>query len=76
MTVICPNTKVACPYGCESVELRMCHDLPSGEECPACGNHTLYHGYGLAGGGMGPYTYCTTDGCGEFDKMQDPEMSQ
>ena len=28
-----------------------------GENCPACGTETEV-GYGLAGGGFGPYTYC------------------
>jgi len=76
MTVICPHTEAACEYGCKSLELRMCTDIPEGDTCPACGNKTLHHGYGLAGGGMGAYTYCTTDGCGEFDKFQDQEMSR
>jgi len=33
-------------------------------------------GYGLAGGGMGPYFYCETDNCDGFEKFQDPEMEQ
>jgi len=31
-------------------------------------------GYGLAGGGIGPYVFCTREGCDHFEKFQDPEM--
>ena len=44
----------------------------SEERCPKCGNETLGFGYGLAGGGIGSYTYCTTESCDYFDKTQDP----
>jgi hypothetical protein len=41
------------------------------QQCPQCGAD-LVMGYGLAGGGIGPYLYC--DDCGEyFDKFQDPD---
>jgi hypothetical protein len=40
--------------------------------CPKCGQ-SLYQGYGLAGGGMGSYSYCMTEGCDYFDKTQDAE---
>ena len=43
--------------------------------CPKCKNETLECGYGLAGGGIGVYFYCTTDGCDQFDKHPDPELS-
>ena len=45
------------------------------DRCPKCNNETLEMGYGLAGGGIGVYSYCTTDGCDYFDKTQDPELS-
>lgn len=33
----------------------------------------LEMGYGLAGGGMGPYMYCPTESCGKtFIKSQEP----
>ena len=44
------------------------------DTCPKCNNETLEFGYGLAGGGIGSYTYCTTTGCNHFDKTQDPEI--
>jgi hypothetical protein len=47
-----------------------CGAEPDG--CPKCGAD-LAHGYGLAGGGMGPYTYCENDSCDYFVKAQDPE---
>lgn len=37
--------------------------------CPTCGAATEF-GYGLAGGGMGVYVYCPTDGCDYFAKHQ------
>lgn len=48
--------------------------MPGGPPCPKCGKDTLDMGYGLAGGGLGPYMYCTDEGCGHFDKFQDPEF--
>ncbi len=44
------------------------------DTCPKCGNETLGFGYGLAGGGIGPYSYCEAEGCDYFDKSQDPEI--
>jgi hypothetical protein len=41
--------------------------------CEKCGKE-MEVGYGLAGGGIGPYFYCTTEGCDGFKKFQDPEM--
>lgn len=38
-----------------------------------CGAETEM-GYGLAGGGIGPYVYCTQ--CDYFVKSQDPEMEE
>lgn len=44
-------------------------DLPT---CPECHSTRLATGYGMAGGGMGPYTYC--ENClAVVDKVQDPE---
>lgn len=48
------------------------HD-PFGEpgiHCPQCGAE-LRHRYGLAGGGMGAYTYCTNDACDYFVKQRE-----
>lgn len=42
------------------------------EKCPKCGGE-LYHGYGLAGGGIGAYTTCLNDKCDHFEKTQDAE---
>lgn len=38
--------------------------------CPKCGANTE-HGYGLAGGGFGPYVFCTSDSCEFFAKQQE-----
>lgn len=39
--------------------------------CPKCLGTNLEMGYGLAGGGYGPYSYCTS--CGTVvNKSQDP----
>lgn len=41
------------------------------ERCPKCLSTNLEMGYGLAGGGFGPYSYCPT--CGVVvHKSQDP----
>lgn len=45
--------------------------MSGNEPCPHCPFGYLHYGYGLAGGGIGPYTYCDT--CEYFDKVQDPE---
>ena len=37
-------------------------------ECPKCGTQTG-HGYGLAGGGIGPYVYCMGNNCDYFAKI-------
>jgi hypothetical protein len=42
------------------------------EKCPKCGRE-CQPGYGLAGGGIGPYWYCEEHGI--IDKMHDPELS-
>jgi len=34
---------------------------------------TLEQGYGLAGGGVGAYTFCHREGCDYFDKVQDAD---
>ncbi len=46
------------------------------QQCIHCGTD-LEMGYGMAGGGMGPYLYCPNENCKEptFEKFQDPEMS-
>ena len=41
--------------------------------CKKCGKE-MRIGYGLAGGGFGPYFYCETEGCDGFEKFQDSEM--
>lgn len=50
-------------------------DEPLPNICPKCGSETMF-GYGLAGGGMGPYVMC--DGpdegtCDFFMKKQDKD---
>jgi hypothetical protein len=40
--------------------------------CPKCGKE-MKMGYGLAGGGMGVYFMCETEGCETFEKVQDEE---
>ena len=40
--------------------------------CPKCGSE-LEMGYGLAGGGIGPYTFCE---CGYMEKFHDPQMEE
>ena len=42
------------------------------QKCSVCGRN-LEMGYGLAGGGMGPYLYC--DAHGVVAKFADPEMN-
>jgi hypothetical protein len=46
-------------------------DPSDDDKCPHCGRE-LETGFGLAGGGFGPYTYCPEHGV--IDKFQDPEM--
>ena len=45
-------------------------DVPfNPEKCPVCRSINLESGYGMAGGGMGVYTYC--EDCGTIiDKVQ------
>lgn len=43
--------------------------------CEKCGKE-MECGYGLAGGGIGPYFFCVTEGCDGFAKFQDPEMQE
>ncbi len=44
--------------------------LVSSERCPKCLSTDLEMGYGLAGGGIGPYSYCSK--CGTVvNKSQD-----
>jgi hypothetical protein len=43
--------------------------------CEKCGK-AMQSGYGLAGGGIGPYFYCETEGCGGFKKFQDAEINE
>lgn len=33
-------------------------DVPQTDYCPKCGTKDLEAGFGLAGGGFGPYMYC------------------
>lgn len=45
--------------------------LVQSDRCPKCLSTNLEMGFGLAGGGFGPYTYCTS--CGVVvSKSQDP----
>jgi hypothetical protein len=41
-----------------------------GQGCPKCGAPTEM-GFGLAGGGYGPYAYCSDDACDYFEKWQE-----
>lgn len=42
-----------------------------GDKCPHCGTE-LETGFGLAGGGYGPYTFCPSEDCRKyFDKVQE-----
>ena len=50
-------------------------ETPSGPPCPKCGEETA-DGFGLAGGGYGPYTYCTSDACDYFDKVFLPDDAE
>lgn len=43
---------------------------PLPEVCPKCGAETIF-GYGLCGGGMGPYVVCSADGCDYFSKKRE-----
>lgn len=44
--------------------------------CPKCGGETL-HGFGLMGGGYGPYVVCDGDpGCSWFYKTQSNDEPQ
>lgn len=45
-------------------------DLETCDRCPRCGAE-LWLGYGLAGGGFGPYSSCTSDDCDYFAKSQE-----
>lgn len=45
------------------------------DPCPKCGGRSLHYGYGLAGGGIGPYAFCADEQCDFFDKTQDEELS-
>lgn len=43
-----------------------------GVTCPWCGKKTVLRGYGLFGGGMGPWEVCDSDeDCDWFAKKQD-----
>ncbi|MGY2987653.1 hypothetical protein ACVI1K_005000 [Bradyrhizobium sp. USDA 4508] len=39
--------------------------------CPKCGAE-LEMGFGLAGGGFGPYEYCSNITCDQFTKWPEP----
>lgn len=45
---------------------------PPEDNCPKC-KAPIQTGYGLAGGGIGVYFYCETEGCDFFHKIQDEE---
>jgi hypothetical protein len=59
------------PTNAEEVDVEAAFSAPS-EPCPKCGGEVA-NGYGLAGGGIGTYAYCTADGCDYFIKAQDRE---
>ena len=40
--------------------------------CPLCGAKVM-SGYGLMGGGIGPYEFCENEACDYFLKTQDSE---
>lgn len=42
------------------------------EVCPKCGTETIF-GFGMAGGGYGPYVACDSDTCDFFAKRQSQE---
>lgn len=46
------------------------------EKCPKCGAGDVEHGYGLWGGGIGPYWFCIADECDWFRKEQDEEHAE
>jgi hypothetical protein len=48
----------------------------SGERCPKCHELSLQMGYGLTGGGIGPYQYCDNEKCDYFEKWQDAELTE
>jgi hypothetical protein len=48
--------------------------FPAGKPCPKCGGELTF-GYGLMGGGCGPYELCMEDGCDYFYKQQDEDES-
>lgn len=41
------------------------------EKCPTCGGTDFGQGYGMAGGGMGVYSYCTN--CGKVTSKVETE---
>ncbi len=45
-----------------------------GETCPLCGKKEVIQGYGLAGGGMGPYEMCDAGDCDWFAKGLDKDI--
>ena len=47
-------------------------DVLDVKRCPKCDGAVDY-GYGLWGGGMGAYVFCTVGGCEFFLKQQDDE---
>jgi hypothetical protein len=49
--------------------------IDQNHKCQHCGT-LLEAGYGLAGGGIGPYMYCPNERCKQptLIKSQDPEM--
>lgn len=46
-----------------------------GKTCPRCGEESVLQGFGLAGGGYGPYEMCDADGCDWFAKRESEDES-
>lgn len=72
-STVCPHMTFPANDGSNAFRHEMESEGPKseGQPCPKCGEQ-LIMGFGLAGGGYGPYTHCPT-GCEEgFQKFKDP----
>jgi hypothetical protein len=81
-----PDVGISAGYYCDACDLAVADDgyeahdddvqifgtgAGSSVRCPKCLSTNLEMGYGLAGGGVGPYSYCPTCGI-VVTKSQDP----